>query len=73
MPLAYRGRRLFVEVLPDEARYGLDPDDAPLDILHWSERVTVPGTVARAIPPAPDLPPPRQPVGRAPRRRLPPA
>lgn len=69
MPLMFRGRRLFVEVLPHEARYSLDPGDAPLELLHWGERVTVEGTAARPIPPAPDLPPPRQPHGRAPRPR----
>jgi alpha,alpha-trehalose phosphorylase len=71
MPLAFRGRRLFVEVLPDEARYRLDPGDAPLELLHWGERVTVEGPVARPIPPAPALAPPAQPPGRAPRRRAP--
>ena len=69
MPLMFRGRRLFVEVLPHEARYTLDPGDAPLELVHWGERVTVERTVARPIPPAPDLPPPRQPAGRAPTRR----
>ena len=69
MPLVYRGRRLFVEVLPDEARYTLDTGDAALEILHWGERVTVDPSASRPIPPAPDIPPPRQPPGRAPRRR----
>ena len=41
MPLVFRGRRLYVEVLPHEARYTLDPGDAPLEIVHWGERVTV--------------------------------
>jgi alpha,alpha-trehalose phosphorylase len=69
MPLVYRGRRLYVEVLRDEARYALDPGDEPLEILHWGERITVSGRVTRPIPAAPDLPPPRQPAGRAPTRR----
>jgi alpha,alpha-trehalose phosphorylase len=69
MPLVYRGRRLYIEVLPDEARYSLDPGDAPLDVLHWGERITVSGSVARPIPPAPELTPPGQPAGRAPARR----
>ncbi len=69
MPLVYRGRRLYIEVLPGEARYALDPGDEPLDVLHWGERITVSGRVTRPIPPAPDLPRPHQPAGRAPRRR----
>lgn len=71
-PLVFRGRRLYVEVLSDRATYSLDPSDRPLDLLHWGERLTVEGSVTRPIPSAPALDPPRQPAGRAPRRRVPP-
>ena len=68
-PLSFRDRRLYVEVLPDAATYSLDPGDAPLEFLHWGERVMLERSVTRAIPPPPDLEPPLQPAGRAPRRR----
>lgn len=71
-PLAVRGRRLEVEIVPTRATYSLDPGDAPLEILHWMEPVAVEGTVTLPIPSAPDLPRPRQPAGREPRRRVPP-
>ncbi|WP_217915481.1 glycoside hydrolase family 65 protein [Miltoncostaea marina] len=69
-PVVFRGRRLVVEVLPGEARYRLDPGDGPMDIEHWGEPVRLERAAVRPIPPAPPLPEPRQPAGRAPRRRV---
>jgi alpha,alpha-trehalose phosphorylase len=68
--LAWRGRRLRVEVRADEASYELLQGDS-LEITHHGERVTVePGRVVRRrVPPAPSWPEPTQPQGRAPRRR----
>ncbi|WP_217913950.1 glycoside hydrolase family 65 protein [Miltoncostaea marina] len=70
-PLLVRDRRLYVEIVRDRATYRLDPGDDPLPILHWGERLTLTGTeaVTRPLPPLPDLPRPRQPAGREPRRR----
>jgi alpha,alpha-trehalose phosphorylase len=66
-----RGRRLRVEVTPDTASYTLREEDAELEISHWGERIELaPGaSAARPIPPAPRLPAPAQPRGRAPERR----
>jgi alpha,alpha-trehalose phosphorylase len=71
-PLVFRGRRLLVEVTGDAATYTLGEADEALDILHWGEPVRLEGGAAsrRPIPPAPDLPPPRQPPGREPVRAL---
>jgi alpha,alpha-trehalose phosphorylase len=71
-PIVFRGRRLDVEVRPDHATYCLAQDDDPLEIAHWGEIVTLVGGTSsqQAIPPAPDLPPPRQPHGREPLRRV---
>jgi alpha,alpha-trehalose phosphorylase len=68
-PLNFRGRRLHVEVHRESATYTLDPGNAPLELLHWGERIMLERSATRAIPPAPDLDPPVQPQGRAPRRR----
>jgi alpha,alpha-trehalose phosphorylase len=69
-PLVFRDRRLYVEVTPDSASYALREGDEPLEILHWGEKVALePGTPSRhPIPPAPELPEPRQPKGREPLR-----
>ncbi|MDQ4131903.1 MAG: family 65 glycosyl hydrolase [Actinomycetota bacterium] len=70
-PVVFRGRRLRVEVGPQEARYSLAEGDEELRITHGGETVDLAGGTAatRAIPPAPELPPPVQPRGRAPARR----
>jgi alpha,alpha-trehalose phosphorylase len=69
-PLVFRGRRLSVEVRPGAATYCLRAGDEPLEILHWGETVALePGTPSRhELPPAPDVPEPRQPPGREPER-----
>ncbi len=65
-----RGSTLRVEVTKDAATYRL-ADGEPLDIAHHGEDVVVAAgePVTRPIPPAPDLPAPRQPPGREPVRR----
>ena len=67
--LVYRGRRLRVEVGPDEARYELADGDA-LDVVHHGEALTVlPGEPqTRAVPPAPPRQKATQPPGRLPPR-----
>jgi alpha,alpha-trehalose phosphorylase len=70
-PLVFRGRHLYVDVRPREATYSLDAGDAPLELLHWGEPITLDRPATRPIPPAPKLAPPRQPAGRAPLRRSP--
>jgi alpha,alpha-trehalose phosphorylase len=69
-PVVFRGRRLVVEVRPDAASYRLGDEDEPLEIIHWGEKVALrPGQPERrAIPPTPNLDPPRQPPGREPER-----
>jgi alpha,alpha-trehalose phosphorylase len=71
--LIFRGRRLAVEVRPEEATYRLLQGE-PLEIAHYEEVETVgdEGPLVRAIPPAPARPAPEQPAGRAPARRRPP-
>jgi alpha,alpha-trehalose phosphorylase len=65
--LLYRGRRLRIDIRPDEARYELLTGE-PLDVLHHG----IPMTLAPAAPqtcscPAPPEPQPvRPPLGRAP-------
>ena len=65
--VSFRGRRLHVEVVHDEARYSLAAGD-PLDITHHGEAVTVAvgETVARSIRRPPERPRPQQPPGREP-------
>jgi alpha,alpha-trehalose phosphorylase len=67
---SFRGRRLVVEVHADAATYTLGEKDEPLEIIHWGEDVALrPGEPERrAIPPTPELDPPRQPPGREPER-----
>jgi alpha,alpha-trehalose phosphorylase len=69
--VSYRGRCLRVEVLPQEATYELVAGREPLEILHHGEPLTVErGTPqTRSVPHAPNRTPPKQPAGRAPRRR----
>jgi alpha,alpha-trehalose phosphorylase len=68
--LVFRGRQLRVSVEPSRATYTL-AEGEPLWISHHREELTV--TTAepqtRRIPPAPSLPRPEQPAGRAPARR----
>jgi len=68
--LAFRGRRLQVDVRDYEATYSLTEGDA-LEISHHGDRVTLePDTpLTLRIPPVPSRPEPRQPPGREPRRR----
>jgi alpha,alpha-trehalose phosphorylase len=71
--LAFRGRRLLVEVQHERAHYTLIEGSA-LEVTHHGERITLEEgePVALDIPPAPPREPPRQPPGRAPARRRPP-
>jgi alpha,alpha-trehalose phosphorylase len=68
--LAFRGRRIKVEVEQRRATYTL-VDGEPLEIKHHDESLTIsPGEpVAQPIPSAPPRDPPSQPPGRAPTRR----
>jgi alpha,alpha-trehalose phosphorylase len=70
--LCFRGRRLRVDVAPEEATYSL-VGGAPLEITHHGETATVDAAqpVTRPIPPAPEREPPTQPDGRSPARRRP--
>ncbi len=69
-PVFFRGRRLRVEVGLQQASYVLSDGDAGLEISHWGDRVELKAGVrlTRPIPPAPQLPAPSQPAGRAPQR-----
>jgi alpha,alpha-trehalose phosphorylase len=69
--VAVLGRCLHVEMGREEASYSLRDGDTPLEVSHWGERIEVtPGAVnTRPVPPAPALPSPTQPHGRAPERR----
>ncbi len=66
-----RGRRLRVEVTTGVATYTLREGDSKLEVSHWGQRMKLaPGApTERPIPPAPQLPAPAQPSGRAPERR----
>jgi alpha,alpha-trehalose phosphorylase len=68
--LLLRGRRLHVEVTPDNATYAF-PEGKPLEIWHHGEKVTLSAgkPASRPIKPAPARPRPRQPAGREPLRR----
>ena len=68
-PVIFRGRRLLVEVSPQDARYSLR--DGAMKISHWGEHIDLyaESPVTRPIPPAPRLPAPSQPTGRAPAPR----
>ncbi len=63
-------RRVIVEVDRERATYELSSGD-PLELAHHGEAfVLEPGSpVTLAVPPAPELRPPQQPPGRAPRPR----
>jgi alpha,alpha-trehalose phosphorylase len=68
--LCFRGRRLLVEVGPEQATYSL-LQGASLEIVHHGEKTTVDGQRPQThpIPPAPLRETPGQPPGRAPKRR----
>ncbi len=68
--LVYRGRRLMVEIAKTGATYTLLAGD-PVEIGHHGTRVAVSAAepITLEIPPVAERPPPRQPEGRAPRRR----
>jgi alpha,alpha-trehalose phosphorylase len=70
-PVAFRGRRLHVEVTPRRVRYALGPEDEPLSFTHWGKVVHLSaGTpITAEIPAAEPLAPPRQPPGREPLSR----
>jgi alpha,alpha-trehalose phosphorylase len=63
-------RRVIVDVDREQASYELSSGE-PLELAHHGESfVLEPGSpVTLAVPPAPDLRPPQQPPGRAPRPR----
>ncbi len=67
-----RGQQLRVEVRHEETRYEL-LSGPPMAIAHHGEQLELRAgaPVTRPIPPAPELEPPSQPAGRAPRRRVP--
>jgi alpha,alpha-trehalose phosphorylase len=66
----YRGRRIAVTVDHEEATYELRDGD-PITIEHHSDAFELgEKPVRRAVPPAPRLPRPQQPAGRAPRPRV---
>jgi alpha,alpha-trehalose phosphorylase len=68
--LAYRGRRLQVEVSDGHATYTLTEGDA-LEITHHGDRTTLEPDepLQLKVPPAPHRPEPKQPPGRAPMQR----
>ena len=65
--LLYRGRRLRIEVDPEQAIYHLVAGE-PVDLVHHGEEITViPGEpLICPVPPPPDYPVPQQPAGRQP-------
>jgi alpha,alpha-trehalose phosphorylase len=68
--IRYRGRRIAVTVDHEEATYELRDGD-PITIEHHSDAFELGDKpVRRAVPPAPRLPRPEQPTGRAPRPRV---
>jgi alpha,alpha-trehalose phosphorylase len=70
--LLLRGRRLRVEITPENASYVFGEGE-PLEIVHYGEKVSLsPGKPqTRPIKAAPDLPRPSQPPGREPVHRRP--
>ena len=70
VPALFRGRRLLVDVEPEQATYTLT-DGAPLEIVHHGESATVQHgrPLRRPIPPPPAREAPTQPPGRAPAPR----
>jgi alpha,alpha-trehalose phosphorylase len=72
--LCFRGRRLLVEVGPEQAAYSL-LQGSSLEIVHHGEKTTVDGQRPQTcpIPPPPSRETPGQPPGRAPQRRAAPS
>jgi alpha,alpha-trehalose phosphorylase len=70
--LAFRGRRLLVEIGHDRATYSL-LEGSSLEIVHHGRKATVEAErpLRRSIPRPPARDTPSQPPGRAPQRRLP--
>ncbi|MGI9557430.1 MAG: glycosyl hydrolase family 65 protein, partial [Solirubrobacterales bacterium] len=68
--VAFRDRRLSVEIAGEEATYELSGDGDAAEIEHWEETIALePGESATvAIPAVADTDPPDQPWGRAPAR-----
>ncbi|MEA2444506.1 MAG: alpha,alpha-trehalose phosphorylase, partial [Thermoleophilales bacterium] len=67
--LCFRGRRLRVDVTPEEVTYSLTEGE-PLEVSHYGEQLTVTADgVTRPIDATPAREAPRQPYGRAPSRR----
>jgi alpha,alpha-trehalose phosphorylase len=68
--LAFRGRRLRVEVTRSKATYTLAAGD-PIEVLHYEKPFMLTGEhpVSRDLPKITHRPQPSQPPGRAPRRR----
>jgi alpha,alpha-trehalose phosphorylase len=71
--LRFRGRRLMVEVTPEQARYVL-LEGEPLELTHHGEPITVAvgAPLARELPAAPQREAPTQPHGREPGAQSPP-
>ena len=68
--ISARGRRLHVEIYPDQATYLLRDEGEPLELQHHGEPLSVTSQPqSRPIPAAVDRPRPSQPPGREPRRR----
>ncbi|MEA2169671.1 MAG: alpha,alpha-trehalose phosphorylase, partial [Solirubrobacteraceae bacterium] len=67
--LTIRGSRLRVDVNQDEATYEVESGE-PLEIVHFDERETVSDPVSLAIPEAPELERPTQPLHREPGTEL---
>ncbi len=70
--IAFRGRRLLVEISEKQARYTL-VEGQPLEIVHHASQATVvpDEPLTLALPPAPRREAPSQPAGREPYRRRP--
>jgi alpha,alpha-trehalose phosphorylase len=68
--IAFRHRRLTVEVNHDEAKYTL-VEGPSLEITHYGDKATIDSdsTLTLPIPPIPERERPTQPAGRAPTRR----
>jgi alpha,alpha-trehalose phosphorylase len=69
--ISFRGRLLRADITHSQARYTL-MEGEPIEIEHYGRKLRVDGrTLARRIPAAPNLPSPKQPLGREPAKRRP--
>jgi len=70
--LLMQGRRLHIEVTPEQATY-VFPEGKPLEIMHHGEKVSLSAgkPQTRPIAPVPERPRPSQPPGREPVHRRP--